>query len=284
MKNLKQNKGIRPVEIALWLGYVVLAIASYFPIAHFANVDISARKAIQSDAGQRLAELDLMTDDYERTVGERLTLIRQDILEIASSVRSGGDQAEAGRRAAKYGISPKTDRDRRVVDQYYTDYADRITSDYEAAALTDKQGLKDLEDWKTANRAFQAEHELVVMNWNRGRIYDALNAIDGRVEDYEVYLSDLYADIDPEDGSYWDDEEYTYKQQSASIDNIINSPAAVKSKYPDQVGMLVPIGILLLVHLFVISPYLLLKRFGRRRYYNNPEAKENIGGGGGIEI
>lgn len=281
MKNLKQNKGVRPAEIALWAGYGILAIASFFPIAHFANVEISAQRAIQEDAGTRLQELTAMSSAYHLEVDRRVEEIKKAIQKIASDVRAGGDPATAAASAKKYGIDDPGKKSKDELAGFYEAEA-KTRADIYLSAATENASGENLAEREARYRAFLVEKGDIINRWDRGQIYETLNEVDAEVEDYKVYLSDLYVANNSSE-SVWDEQEFDYAEKSTSIDNIINSPAAVREKYAKETNILIPIGILLLLHLFVISPYLLMNRLGKRRYYNPRDAQPQ-GPSGGIEI
>lgn len=280
MKNLKENKGVRPAEIALWVLYGLLAIASFFPIAHYANVELAAKRSIQEDARARLAELTTMSQTYHRDVDGRVDEIKQAIKEIASDVGAGGSPTAAAAAAEKYGISAPDIKNRDDLAAYYEEEADSKKDIYLAAATENSTG-ENLEEREERYRDFINQKTVIINDWDRSQIYETLNDIDAEIADYKVYLGDLYVANNPSE-SVWDEQEFEYAEETASIENIINSPSAVRGKYAEETGVLIPLIILLLVHLFIISPYLLLDRLGKR-IFRNPEGHNRTGNVGGVE-
>jgi hypothetical protein len=263
-KKKEANKGMRPGEIALLVLYLLLAIASFFPLSHFANVELQYKEQIREDGLNKLNELTEMTDAYKETVDDRIFKIGLEIDNIIGEFEAGGKMSSFINDIKKYGIDPgngtRSQMVRRAKERKKT-----VLGGYKDHAYRDFDKI--IEE----NQQIIDEYRPVFKTWQRPKLNDALTEPEKRLLESDRLLQEMYTSKN-EDETAWNEETFSF-ERSPAIDHVLDQWNTLRTTY--QPNMLLPVILFLLTHFFILSPYLFLKRFGIRRSY----LKEDSGRG-----
>jgi hypothetical protein len=254
-KELNVNKGFTITEgVSIGL-YAVIAIASFFVIKHFINVDYVLKDDIKTSTLNKLGKTESMFTDYKKQVNGALDIVDTN---IGSAIASKNSKALKDTFALN-GIDIKK----------VSNYNSERTNIKKANETRAMGGLVSLEQ---DFLVFKQKKERILNKWQQFQLNRTLLEIDDK---YDNTLSTLQTKFKaPEENKAWN--RFQFKFEAAPRqDNLITSPQALNDKY--KPSWFIPLLFAFVMHLFAVSPYLTMGRLGTRRIYIKKHQDKVIG-------
>jgi hypothetical protein len=244
-KELNVNKGFTITEgISIGL-YAVFAIASFFIIKHFINVDFVLKDDIKTSTLNKLGKIESMFTDYKKQVDGTLDIVDTN---IRSAILS------KSRNALKDTFALNGININKV-----SNYDSERTN---IKAANEKRALNGLVSLEQDFLTFRQKKERILNKWQQFQLNRTLLEID---DEYDNTLSTLQTKFEaPEENKAWNRFKFNF-EGSPRQDDLIVSPQALNDKY--KPSWIIPILFAFVMHLFAVSPYLTMGRLGTRRIY-----------------
>lgn len=260
-KDFDVNKGFTLREGLGLTVYAALAVVSFFVVAHYINVDFLLRPGLQKSGRDKLEELTRMTDNYKTQVKYTNDLMAAGIDGHIRNYQSN-PKYPAQDSLALYAMEG--------VEMADAEDMKGPILDGNLASVT-----KGLDSLIQANKAFNEIHTNIIDNWDRTRLHGMFKEMDDKLEANLSYLTQLFGRSRMKK---WADYSFQF-EVSARQDNLLSDTKALL-QLPGY-GVLQPVLVSLVVHLFILMPYISKKRKGSRRIYRRGDKGHYDGG---IEI
>lgn len=251
-KERKDNEGITAKELLAFILYGVFAVGSFFVIRHFINVDYLLKDDIKTISINKLDENEEMFKQYEEQVEATLDI-------IDTNLRNAVMKSKSGLRDtfALNGVDPSR----------ISNYTTERKNIREANEKRAKKGLVSLEqDFLT----FKLKKEKVVQDWEQFKLHRTLLEIDDKYDNTLATLQELFKA--PEQNEAWNRFSFQYPSIPRQ-DGLLENPKALVNEFKPNI--LKPLLGILLIHFFILMPYLFMERLGIQVIYRK-KLKEKV--------
>jgi hypothetical protein len=251
-KGHKENKGITLIEWVSYVLYTVIAVISFFIVAHFINVNFILKSDIIKASKNKLEANQAIFGGYKKKVEETTNIIDT---QLRNAVIKGG--SERKETFSKNGVDPLK------IDNYNTERKKILEANKKRAM----QGFVSQEQ-NFLN--FRQKKGGVLENWNPFKFHRTILEID---DEYDKTIAVLQSNFKaPEKNKAWNKFSFDYPSSPRQI-SLIENPLVLMEKY--QPSFIIPLIVTLLAHFFILMLYLFTKRNGTRRIYR-PNLKRKV--------
>ncbi|MFM9947413.1 MAG: hypothetical protein ACKV1O_05700 [Saprospiraceae bacterium] len=246
------HNGFTLMEGVALFFYTTIAILAFFVMAHFINIELLLKDEIKTYGQQRLAQLDEMFVSYEDTVGRTLNNIERRIEKTIRNYSQSDDFRKFQDSLSNFNIkiTPGAGKGAAIEDAR-TKLGNTLTTDREGA-------LDGLDDLKKDTEGFIEEKDRILRNWERKYLHSALLEIEEKLISNAEALEIMFKA--PAERRHWNAYTFTYSKPQRG-ENLMTNPNALIDKY--EPSWFLPALLALIIHCFILMPYLALKRGGR---------------------
>lgn len=249
------------LSLMLWFFYLLLSVPMTLSLIHALNVEINAKKEIQSEANTKVQYLDDMVEAYNDSVDNYLNKLRVD-LNTKLSAYVSSDPASPNRSSLEevlkkepYNFSDPGSLNNNNVQFNVTTTVDAIKG--RLSEILENEVMPDIERYKS-------RYVPAFNNWSRLKLNLAMHELDTLLAGNNVKLSRNFSANTLGAGTF--NFEYT------SEDMLMDDPLALWNKHKPYLLLL----FVLIFHILILLPYLMADVSGR--YINSKKT------GGGINL
>lgn len=265
-KERKDNKGFTRIEGVGLFFYVLAAIVSFIFMAHFINVNLILKDDIVKTSLSKLNELEGMVDAYEKKVDEVAEEMEAGTENLIRDYKTSNRYPMLRDSMLQYGIRVKEPQ--------------LVESEVNAAQIANvdaaKRGIPDL---RHDNDDFYAKKERVLIDWSASELQQTLEDIDERLSGNYSRLREQFVSQSTPPNHKWNAHTFEYTLPATNTVQL-NEPFTLMEAPGYNLGL--PLIASLFVHIFILSPYLLMGRYGIQRIY--PSAKKHDSSEGSIKM
>ncbi|QQS27601.1 MAG: hypothetical protein IPM47_11970 [Sphingobacteriales bacterium] len=244
-KKKEIDKGFTMTEgIGLFI-YFGIALIGFIAMFHFMNVDFFLKDKIVSDGIAKVDVLSDMVNQYQLQVAKT----KQDLLLEAQNHITNYNQNNnypIKSELAKYGVNVNDFRN-------LNSNVENALNIREVAALALLTQIQNLDSNKLL------EYKQVFTAWNRTQLRKTFDDLDKEALQRLERLQKAFKG--PDTNVKWNAQSFNYPPLQPQSGSIISSPFELIEKY--KPGWVLPILFALLIHFFILTPYLLEQRSGR---------------------
>lgn len=265
-KERKDNKGFTVMEGIGLTVYLVVAVCSFILMAHFINVNLILKDDIVHTGMAKLDEMTAMVNTYEQKVEEVSYLMSAGTENVIRGFRTSERVAVLKDSLRAYGISVENPQ--------------MVESEVEAALNGNiDAAMRGIDDLKKENSSFYDRKQKVFVEWTAAEVQKALQDTDKRLLDNYTRLHEQFKSKTTPENLRWNAHPFELTL-SAPTEDILDDPFLLMNNH--RYSMVLPLLVALLIHLFILCPYILLGRYGIRRIYPSSKKVGNIDGSIGM--